>query len=64
MRFGTDAVGLDLRDGRIDEVALFDRALSDAEGTELYQAKLEEIGNSRCAFSFHDPEAAKGVLCL
>ena len=35
-----------LWDGRIDEVALFDRALSEAEVTELYQAALEEMENS------------------
>ena len=31
------------RDGRIDEFALFDRALSDADVGNLYQAALEEI---------------------
>ncbi len=44
--FGTDLDGLSLWDGRIDEVALFDRAISDAEVTDLYQAALEEIGKS------------------
>ena len=44
--FGTDLDGLSLWDGRIDEVALFDRAISDAEVTNLYQAALEEIGKS------------------
>jgi hypothetical protein len=44
--FGTDAEGLRLWDGRIDEVALFDRSLSDAEVTNLYQTALEEIGKS------------------
>lgn len=44
--FGTDSDGLSLWDGRIDEVALFDRAISDAEVTDLYQAALEEIGKS------------------
>ncbi len=45
--FGTDADGLNLWDGRIDEVALFDRVLSEAEVTELYQAALEEMGYSK-----------------
>lgn len=45
--FGTDADGLHLWDGRIDEVALFDRALSEAEVTELYQAALQEMRNSK-----------------
>jgi len=44
--FGTDAEGLNLWEGRIDEVALFDRSLSDAEVTELYQMALEEMENS------------------
>ncbi len=44
--FGTDSDGLSLWDGRIDEVALFDLAISDAEVTNLYQAALEEIGKS------------------
>ena len=44
--FGTDADGLNLWDGRIDEVALFDRALSDVEVAELYQAAVEEMENS------------------
>jgi ferric-dicitrate binding protein FerR (iron transport regulator) len=44
--FGTDPDGLSLWDGRIDEVALFDQAISDAEVTDLYQAALEEIGKS------------------
>jgi hypothetical protein len=44
--FGTDAEGLRLWDGRIDEVALFDRSLSEAEVTNLYQTALEEIGKS------------------
>ena len=44
--FGTDPDGLSLWDGRIDEVALFDRALSDVEVAELYQAAVEEMENS------------------
>ncbi|TWU04786.1 LamG-like jellyroll fold domain-containing protein [Stieleria varia] len=46
MWFGTDSGGQNLWDGRIDEVALFDRELSDAEVLDLYQAALEEIGKS------------------
>jgi hypothetical protein len=45
--FGTDAEGLRLWNGRIDELALFDRALSDAEITDLYRAALEEIARSK-----------------
>ncbi len=41
--FGTDADGQNLWNGRIDEVVLFDKALSNAEVTNLYQAALEEI---------------------
>ncbi len=44
--FGTNADGKNLWDGRIDEVALFDRTLSDAEVTELYQSALGEMENS------------------
>jgi hypothetical protein len=44
--FGTDSGGLHLWDGRIDEVALFDKALGDAQITELYQAALEQMGKS------------------
>lgn len=42
--FGTDANGQNLWDGRIDEVVLFDKALSIEEVTNLYRAALEEIG--------------------
>jgi len=45
--FGTDAGGLQLWDGRIDEVALFDKALSSEQITELYAAAMEEIGQSQ-----------------
>ena len=44
--FGTGADGSHLWDGRIDEVALFDRALSKAEIGILYQMVLEEIERS------------------
>jgi ferric-dicitrate binding protein FerR (iron transport regulator) len=44
--FGTDANGQNLWNGRIDEVVLFDKALSIVEVTNLYQAALEEIGKS------------------
>jgi ferric-dicitrate binding protein FerR (iron transport regulator) len=44
--FGTDAIGQNLWDGRIDEVVLFDRALGIVEVNNLYQAALEEIGKS------------------
>ncbi len=41
--FGTNADGQQLWDGRIDEVALFDRAFSDVDVTALYEAAIEEI---------------------
>jgi hypothetical protein len=41
--FGTNADGKKLWDGRIDEVALFDRAFSDVDVTDLYEAAMEEI---------------------
>ncbi len=44
--FGTNSDGMQLWDGRIDEVALFDHALGDADVRELYQAALEELGKS------------------
>ena len=45
--FGTDADGLGLWDGRIDELALFDKALSDKDIADLYQAALEEMARSK-----------------
>jgi hypothetical protein len=44
--FGTNADGENLWNGRIDEVVLFDKALSNTEVKNLYQAALEEIGES------------------
>ena len=44
--FGTDAEGMNLWNGRIDEVTLFDRSLSDVEIRNLYQAALKEIRKS------------------
>ncbi len=44
--FGTNSSGQNMWDGRIDEVALFDHALSDAIVSDLYQAALDEIGKS------------------
>lgn len=41
--FGTNADGNKLWDGRIDEVALFDRAFSDVDVTDLYEAAIEEM---------------------
>jgi hypothetical protein len=41
--FGTDAEGTRLWNGRIDELALFDRALSDAEIAGLHQSALKEM---------------------
>ena len=45
--FGTDAEGIRLWDGRIDELALFDRALGADEIAELYQAALDEIAEAK-----------------
>ena len=45
--FGTSANGLELWNGRIDELALFDKALSEKDIAELYQTALEEIARSR-----------------
>ena len=45
--FGTDGEGLKLWDGRVDEVALFDKALSDKEIVSLYQSALEEMARSK-----------------
>lgn len=44
--FGTDANGLGMWNGRIDELALFDKALSDTDIADLYQAALEEMARS------------------
>lgn len=44
--FGTDSGGTEVWNGRIDELALFDRALSDQDIAELYQAALEERARS------------------
>jgi hypothetical protein len=45
--FGTEASGTGLWDGRIDELALFDRALSDKDVAELHQAALEEMARTQ-----------------
>ena len=45
--FGTDAEGTGLWDGRIDELAMFDRALSDSEIAGLHQAALAEMARPR-----------------
>ena len=44
--FGTNADGIGLWNGRIDELALFDKARSDKEIADLYQAALEEMARS------------------
>ena len=43
--FGTNVDGFGLWDGRIDELALFDRALSTEDIAALYQAAKEESAN-------------------
>ena len=45
--FGTDAEATRVWDGRIDEVALFDRALNEEEIAALYRTAQEEIARSR-----------------
>ena len=45
--FGTDAEGIGLWNGRIDEVAMFDKALSDNEIARLQQAALAEMARPR-----------------
>jgi hypothetical protein len=45
--FGTGAEGTGLWDGRIDELAMFDRALSDSEIAGLHQAALAEMARPR-----------------
>jgi hypothetical protein len=45
--FGTDAEGIGLWNGRIDEVAMFDKALSDNEIAGLHQAALAEMARPR-----------------
>ncbi len=45
--FGTDADGIRLWSGRIDELALFDKAISDNEVAELYRSAQEEMTRSR-----------------
>lgn len=45
--FGTDSGGVALWDGRIDEVALFDRALTSAEVAKLYKAALTNLSESK-----------------
>lgn len=45
--FGTDADGFGLWNGRIDELALFDKALSDKDIADLYQAALDEMARSK-----------------
>ncbi len=45
--FGTDAEGTGLWDGRIDELAMFDKALGDNEIAGLHQAALAEMARPR-----------------
>jgi ferric-dicitrate binding protein FerR (iron transport regulator) len=45
--FGTETNGLDVWNGRIDELALFDKALSETEIIKLYQSALEETARSK-----------------
>ncbi|TWU58384.1 LamG-like jellyroll fold domain-containing protein [Rubripirellula reticaptiva] len=45
--FGTDAGGRGQWNGRIDELALFDKALSESEIAELYQAAVDEIARAK-----------------
>lgn len=45
--FGTDASATQIWDGRIDELALFDRALTTKEIAALYRTAQEEMARSR-----------------
>ena len=45
--FGTDPRATQVWDGRIDEVALFDRALTAEQVAALYQTAQEEIARTR-----------------
>jgi hypothetical protein len=45
--FGTDPDGVGLWDGRIDELAMFDRALSGAEIAALHRAASEEMASPK-----------------
>jgi hypothetical protein len=45
--FGTDDGGTRLWDGRIDELAMFDKALSDSEIARLHQAALAVMARPR-----------------
>ena len=45
--FGTDAEGTRLWDGRIDELAIFDKALGDNEIAGLHQAALAVMARPR-----------------
>jgi hypothetical protein len=45
--FGTDARANRVWGGRIDEVALFDRALTEEEVAALYRTAQEEIARSQ-----------------
>ncbi|QDV62291.1 LamG-like jellyroll fold domain-containing protein [Crateriforma conspicua] len=45
--FGTDPKAIQVWDGRIDELALFDRALNENEIASLYRTAQEEIVRSR-----------------
>ena len=45
--YGTGADGAKLWDGRIDELALFDRALHPEDVASLYQVAQETVANSK-----------------
>lgn len=45
--FGTDAEATRVWNGRLDEVALFDRALTEKEIAALHRSAQEEIARSR-----------------
>ena len=47
MWFGTNADGSELWNGRIDELAFFDKSLSEAEVNRLYQAASEEVSRTQ-----------------
>jgi hypothetical protein len=45
--FGTMSEGRGLWNGRIDELAMFDKALSDQDVADLYQAAVEEMARTK-----------------
>lgn len=47
MWFGTNSDGTELWNGRIDELAIFDKSLSDAEANALFRTAVEQVTSSQ-----------------